>query len=118
MLSVSLHYCITRVVPPCINYSRPPLVYYADGVDYFGPMPSVLTFTHTDSIQCANITIIDNFIFQEEREFVVTLVSDGNGLRVNANESAIHVTVVTDLTDGKLLHDIDTDCCMISSLIK
>ena len=55
----------------------------AEGIDFIGPNPPILTFTTGQSagdIQCAEVTILDDSILDEQRNFSIRLTDDiGDG---------------------------------------
>ena len=109
------------------------MVYFVARVDFDGPSPSALLFTEGQTvgdIQCAQITILDNFIPEGERNFSISIgpdsgtVSDGGnggygsdgdgegggggggGVRVNPNVPSISINIDLDIDDRKSIMHI------------
>ena len=77
-----------------------------EGVDFIGPDPSMLTFTSgqsTGDIQCANVTILDNFILEGERGFSIELGKVGSETSVKINETmtSVDIDIENDPSDSK-----------------
>jgi hypothetical protein len=74
----------------------------AEGVDFIGPDPSMLTFTSgqsTGGIQCAVITILDNSILEGERSFSVELGGIPSETSVKINKTMMS----EDINDRKFV---------------
>ena len=112
------------------------MVYFVARVDFDGPSPSALLFTEGQTvgdIQCAQITILDDFIPEGERNFSISIgpdagtVSDGGdggygsdggeegggggrggggGVRVNPNVPSISINIDLDIDDRKFIMHI------------
>ena len=80
---------------------------YADGIDFIGPEPSLLTFTSGQSmgdVQCANVTIMDDTILRGERNLSIQLRDHGgddSGVRIDDDTPSVDI-IITDNDDGKL----------------
>lgn len=89
------------------NISIPLIVESASATDFFGLVPSALTFFSGQSVrdtQCANVTIRDDSIPQGARNLSIRIdnISDmDSGLRVNQILPRIEVRVPPDTDDCK-----------------
>ncbi len=66
----------------------------AEGVDFIGPDPSMLTFTSgqlSGGIQCGVVTILDNSVLEGDRSFSVELGGIDSDISVKINETMISV---------------------------
>lgn len=79
---------------------------YADGIDFIGPEPSILTFTSgqsVGSVQCANVTVLDDNILSGQRNLSIRLTSygEGSGVRINDTMLSVDITIDHDTDDSK-----------------
>ena len=80
---------------------------HPEGIDFFGPVPSILTFTSgqsTGGIQCSNVTILDNSVVEDERSFRIILKNDTTNSRVliNTSASSLDFIIAVDINDSKI----------------
>ena len=104
--------------------------FFSEGVAFIGPDPSILTFTAGQTvgdIQCSQVTILDNSVFNGERNFSIQLVEvsgggdgddgggdggggdgdgggdsgGGGGAQIDPNVPSIDIRIALDLPDGK-----------------
>ena len=104
---------------------------HAEGEDFIGPNPSVLTFTSGQSmggIQCANVTILDDNVVEGHTNFSIRLTnnfddggdgSDGGGgegggggggsgggghVQIDANVPEISINIAIDIRDSEKIN--------------
>ena len=82
--------------------------FHAEGADFIGPEPSLLTFTSGQSmgdVQCANVTILDDSILRGQRNLSIRLRNHGgnsSGVEIDDNTASVDVTII-ESDDGKNL---------------
>lgn len=80
----------------------------AEGIDFIGPDPSVLTFTagqSTGDVQCAKLTIVDDSVLEGRRNFMIRVAKNprgsSDGVLLSSTAPLVRIDIDPDLDDSK-----------------
>ena len=88
-----------------------PNAIFTDGIDFFGPTPSFLTFTsgktNGDTL-CADVMIADGPVPKRQRKFSISIsdVKGSDGASVDTNRDTAAIVIAANFDDCKILLNI------------
>ena len=89
---------------------------FTDGIDFFGPTPSILTFTsgktNGDTL-CADVMIADGPVPKRQRKFSISIsaVEGSEGASVDPNRDTATIVIATNFDDCKIYLNYQSPWC-------